>query len=686
MKIIKISDNRRFNISSIVVGYLEENKEEVLEFEIPEKYSEYGKKACFSANGQTFAKTFDDIISNKLTITRDISQFKELDMTIAFFKIEDEDEIIARTSILHILIENAIVCDDDVNPDESKIIVLDNLIDEVTKLDVLVTKNEEKREEYYQEIQKKVDNGDFNGATFKPSVDSEGNLSFTNDKGLENPTSVNIKGPKGEPGEQGPQGTEGPQGNTGPQGPAGNPGADGKSATIQIGTVTTLKAGSNAIVENVGTENNAIFNFGIPKGADGTNAILASPLKGKKITVIGDSLSTGYTESTNWVNILAENTGANVVNLASNGATIAYRDNDDGNNFYSKMSSVATDSDFVIIMGGGNDMLQEITAGTFSDINNVYTTAGSVYQLIAYFQQNLPSAKIMFITEPPIGGELHELYDPYLNAIIEVCARCHIPCFNMTNNFGLNPAVPQVREIYWLEDHIHLTVAGHTYMSNKIQKFLESEVVNNNLNAITLNGYKLSILTASEYSALATKDAKTIYITQDNKAYLGSSLILGGGTSSGDAPIEGAIDQNLWNTFFKINKYANNDVTNNNPTLEFSGTSTGALIANLSEEEATYAYGASVSHVATTLDAGKTLSVELELETTNVSVCNIGFMYGTGSYADLITTNGQSGTYTVSISNTTDSTININGIACMIDVADTSGYTLKMTIKSITIS
>ena len=200
-KIVINSDNRRFNISSIVVGYLEENKEEVLEFEIPEKYAEYGKKACFSANGQTFAKNFDDIISNKLTITRDISQFKELDMTIEFFKIENEDEVVARTSILHILIENAIICDDYIKPDEPKIIILDNLIDEVTKLDVLVTKNEKKREEYYQEIQKKVDNGDLNGATFTPSVDVDGNISWTNDKNLPNPTIQNIKGPKGEKGD-----------------------------------------------------------------------------------------------------------------------------------------------------------------------------------------------------------------------------------------------------------------------------------------------------------------------------------------------------------------------------------------------------------------------------------------------------------------------------------------------------
>lgn len=36
------------------------------------------------------------------------------------------------------------------------------------------------------------------GATFTPKVDAEGNLSWTNDGGLENPAVVNIKGPKGD--------------------------------------------------------------------------------------------------------------------------------------------------------------------------------------------------------------------------------------------------------------------------------------------------------------------------------------------------------------------------------------------------------------------------------------------------------------------------------------------------------
>lgn len=38
------------------------------------------------------------------------------------------------------------------------------------------------------------------GATFTPEIDSEGNLIWSNDKNLDNPNPVNIKGPKGDPG------------------------------------------------------------------------------------------------------------------------------------------------------------------------------------------------------------------------------------------------------------------------------------------------------------------------------------------------------------------------------------------------------------------------------------------------------------------------------------------------------
>lgn len=44
------------------------------------------------------------------------------------------------------------------------------------------------------------------GATFTPSVDSSGNLSWSNNKGLTNPPTVNIKGPKGDAGSGGSSG------------------------------------------------------------------------------------------------------------------------------------------------------------------------------------------------------------------------------------------------------------------------------------------------------------------------------------------------------------------------------------------------------------------------------------------------------------------------------------------------
>ena len=90
------------------------------------------------------------------------------------------------------------------------------------------------------------------GVTFTPSVSESGDLSWTNDGGLENPATVNIRGPKGDLGSQGIQGPQGipgergPQGETGPQGPQGEagqqgepgaqgaPGADGVSPTIEV--------------------------------------------------------------------------------------------------------------------------------------------------------------------------------------------------------------------------------------------------------------------------------------------------------------------------------------------------------------------------------------------------------------------------------------------------------------------
>lgn len=58
----------------------------------------------------------------------------------------------------------------------------------------------------------------------------------------------------------------GPISMVGPEGPQG---PQGEAGTIAIGTVSTGLPGSSASVVNVGTSENAIFNFTIPQGAKG---------------------------------------------------------------------------------------------------------------------------------------------------------------------------------------------------------------------------------------------------------------------------------------------------------------------------------------------------------------------------------------------------------------------------------
>ena len=100
-----------------------------------------------------------------------------------------------------------------------------------------------------------------NGATFTPAVDDAGNLSWSNDKDLANPNTVNIKGAKGDKGDKGEKGDTGAKG------------ADGKTPNISIGTVTTGAAGTNASATISGTTPNLTLDLTIPKGDKGSNGI-----------------------------------------------------------------------------------------------------------------------------------------------------------------------------------------------------------------------------------------------------------------------------------------------------------------------------------------------------------------------------------------------------------------------------
>ena len=108
-----------------------------------------------------------------------------------------------------------------------------------------------------------------NGATFTPAVDDAGNLSWSNDKDLANPNTVNIKGAKGDKGDKGDTGAKG---------------ADGQTPNISIGTVTTGAAGSSASAEITGTTPNLTLNLTIPKGDKGDKGDTGAAGSGGTVT------------------------------------------------------------------------------------------------------------------------------------------------------------------------------------------------------------------------------------------------------------------------------------------------------------------------------------------------------------------------------------------------------------------
>lgn len=89
------------------------------------------------------------------------------------------------------------------------------------------------------------------GATFTPSVSSDGVLSFTNDGGLPNPEPVNIKGPPGEDGADGAPGV------------AGTDGQDGFSPTV---SVTDITGGHRVTI----TDATGPHTFDVMDGQDGS--------------------------------------------------------------------------------------------------------------------------------------------------------------------------------------------------------------------------------------------------------------------------------------------------------------------------------------------------------------------------------------------------------------------------------
>lgn len=121
-----------------------------------------------------------DIADNQLKLTKGVlNQEGNYKFEISLY---GEDNRLTTARIKEFPVRLELVSTDEPVQADDRLPILDNLIEETNK------------------VVEAAKNGELDGATFTPSVSDNGDLSWTNDKGKENPPTVNIAGPPGAPG------------------------------------------------------------------------------------------------------------------------------------------------------------------------------------------------------------------------------------------------------------------------------------------------------------------------------------------------------------------------------------------------------------------------------------------------------------------------------------------------------
>lgn len=211
---------------------------------------------------------------------------------------------------------------------------------------------------------------------------------------------LNEQGPRGPQGERGPEGPIGPQGIQGPEGPQGPKG--NTALTVSIGDVEELPSYTPPYVNNVGTDEDIVLDFGIPRGLQGASG------KGVDIGSIIQSLSKKAPEGFvhTWGENIRKQDNEELYQACVDGTLPTVNSNNGGvttiyapNGIFKQESGTNT----LII---NDDVVMELAKiGGVVDWNGSYNPKPTGNITLASFKQNIET-QIMMFTE----GGLNESY------------------------------------------------------------------------------------------------------------------------------------------------------------------------------------------------------------------------------------------------------------------------------------
>ena len=215
-----------------------------------------------------------------------------------------------------------------------------------------------------------------------------------------------------------------------------------------------------------------------------------SPLKGKKMLFMGDSITYGSGDAVSpfrtgraWAGRIADLTGAITTNAAVGGAKVSFQRGDD-NWVYSQYEPYVNEKfDIIVMHGGVNDARYDRPVGTLSEGKDEATLkknqtnyVGGLEWIFYMVSTTNTDAKLYFIANHRLDGHAKgsaKDMSAYFNAAKQACEKWGVIFIDIYNNKELNDKLETTTTKY-LPDTLHLNAAGYDIITPYIISALEA--------------------------------------------------------------------------------------------------------------------------------------------------------------------------------------------------------------------